>query len=291
MEKEHLEEEIDLRDYIKVIWKNRLLIVVIFMASLIASSFYSFFLLQNEYQTEATLYIKNLPKDFSDVERYNNPMVIYSTITSGNVIARTVEQSGLSEVEPFTNSKMPIESAEDWLKKNIKKDTTNIKNGMIGISIKGTLDPALMQKLLQTLISVFIEENKNKLILDAGDDINNTDIMISSLEGQKQESLKALEKTLAENSSDRVIMLERFIGLNSRLNIIESQLNQMRLSINNLEIIRSSDFKWIEVIDPPYTPDMPVGPRRMLNIAIAGVLGLFIGVLAAFFKNFMEDSA
>jgi uncharacterized protein involved in exopolysaccharide biosynthesis len=33
------------------------------------------------------------------------------------------------------------------------------------------------------------------------------------------------------------------------------------------------------------------GPRRKLNIAIAAVLGLFIGIFAAFFKNYMEESA
>lgn len=287
MEKERTEEEIDLRDYIKVIWKNRLLILVIFMASLIASSFYSFFYLQNEneYQTDATLYIKNLPADLFNAERYSNPL-IYSTITSNRVIARTVEQSGLSGVEPFNNSKIPAESAQDWLKKNIK--TNNNKNGIIGISIKGTLEPELMQKVLQTLIMVVIEDNKNKLVLDAGDDINTTNILIGSLEGQKVESLKALEKTLAENSSDRVIMLERFIGLNSHLNQIEGQLNNAELKRNNLEIITSPDFKWIEVMDPPYTSDIPVGSKRMLNVGIAGVLGLFVGILAVFFKHFME---
>ena len=33
----------------------------------------------------------------------------------------------------------------------------------------------------------------------------------------------------------------------------------------------------------------PVGPPRQLNLAVAGVLGLFVGVLLAFFVNYLQS--
>ena len=45
----------------------------------------------------------------------------------------------------------------------------------------------------------------------------------------------------------------------------------------------------VELLTPPTDPAM-IGPKRTLNIAMAAVLGLFVGVFAAFFKNYLEGS-
>jgi capsular polysaccharide biosynthesis protein len=37
-------------------------------------------------------------------------------------------------------------------------------------------------------------------------------------------------------------------------------------------------------VETPVVPQVPSEPSRTLNMAIAGILGLFVGVFAAFFK-------
>ncbi len=295
MEKEIVEDEIDLRDYLNVIWKNRGLILGIVLVSLVSSGFYSFFMLQDEYQTDATLYFKSLPGDLSNAERYSNPAII-ATITSNDMIAKTVEQSGLAETEPFKDSEKPKENAISWLKENLQfTDKSKLKaklgDKQIEISLKGTIDPEILQNALSTHIEVVKEENKKRLTDDAKKDIEKIDILSASLTEQRATILKTIEKIPEVNSSDRTVMLELFITLNSRLTAIEDRLNSMQISKKNIELIASKDFNWIEVMSSPYKPQEPIGSRRMLNVAIAGVLGLFIGVFAAFFKNFMEGTA
>lgn len=46
----------------------------------------------------------------------------------------------------------------------------------------------------------------------------------------------------------------------------------------------------INVISQAVVPDRPIGPRKMFNLAIAGVLGIMIGVFAAFFKSYWQTS-
>lgn len=295
MEREIVEEEIDLRDYLRVIWKNRFLIFAIVLVSLITSGIYSFFVLQNEYQTDASLYFRSLPGDLSNAERYSNPAIIAS-ITSSDMIAKTVKQSGLAETEPFKDSEKPEEKAIGWLKKNLvftdkSKLKDKIGDKQIEILLKGTIYPEMLQNTLSTHIELVKEENKKRLTFDARKDIEKIDILSTTLTEQRETILKTMEKIPEVNSSDRTVMLEQFIKLNSRLTAIEDQLNAMQLSKNNLELIVSEDFNWIEVISSPYKPSEPIGPKRMLNLAIAGVLGLFIGVFAAFFKNYIEGSA
>jgi succinoglycan biosynthesis transport protein ExoP len=44
------------------------------------------------------------------------------------------------------------------------------------------------------------------------------------------------------------------------------------------------------VVAPAFPPEKPVQPRKMLNMAVAGVLGLMIGVFLAFFLHYWETS-
>jgi uncharacterized protein involved in exopolysaccharide biosynthesis len=282
------EDEINLRDYLKVIQKKKFLIAAVILISLIVSAYYSFFILQNEYQTDAILYVKPLPAELSNAERYSSPVVIVSIITSNEVLAKTVEQSNLSQVAPFKDSPVPEESAIKWLKENIK---VNAKDKMIYLSLKGTLDPEILQSTLKTNIQIVLKDNKDRIIQDTQTDKVKLDTLLAALKEQEANASSDLDKTLAQNSSDRVVMLERFLGLNSRLIATDDKLNGIEINRKSLDIIASPDFNWIEIISPPYKSEDPVGPKRATIIAIAGVLGLFAGIFAAFFKNYMDEAA
>lgn len=44
------------------------------------------------------------------------------------------------------------------------------------------------------------------------------------------------------------------------------------------------------IISPPFAPDVPVAPKKKLIVAVAGVLGLFVGVIAVFLMDFWKRS-
>lgn len=46
----------------------------------------------------------------------------------------------------------------------------------------------------------------------------------------------------------------------------------------------------ISVVSSAYPPTNPIGPRKALNLAIAAVLGLMIGVFVVFFKAYWDES-
>jgi polysaccharide biosynthesis transport protein len=46
----------------------------------------------------------------------------------------------------------------------------------------------------------------------------------------------------------------------------------------------------INIISQAVVPDKPIGPKKMLNLVIAGVLGIVIGVFLALFKEFWQSS-
>ena len=74
------------------------------------------------------------------------------------------------------------------------------------------------------------------------------------------------------------------------------QINSLQVDIKNfnteIELLKSSlnDIKPTKIIKVPTVSEEPVKPRPLLNIVIAGVLGLFMGTFLAFFKEFWEKS-
>jgi uncharacterized protein involved in exopolysaccharide biosynthesis len=45
------------------------------------------------------------------------------------------------------------------------------------------------------------------------------------------------------------------------------------------------EFRDIRIIDKALAPDGPIKPRKILNLAIGGILGLMLGVMLVFFME------
>jgi uncharacterized protein involved in exopolysaccharide biosynthesis len=45
------------------------------------------------------------------------------------------------------------------------------------------------------------------------------------------------------------------------------------------------EFRDIRIIDKALAPDEPIKPRKMVNLAIGGILGLMLGVMLVFFRE------
>nr|WP_275589226.1 GNVR domain-containing protein [Sporohalobacter salinus] len=92
-----------------------------------------------------------------------------------------------------------------------------------------------------------------------------------------QSSVETLEKS---------ILLD---GLASKLNTYQQQRNELLERKYRLKYVLST-YHPFEILNPPYMPEEPVSPNIKLNIAIASVLGLMLGVFIVFVKEFMAES-
>ncbi|NMB19350.1 MAG: lipopolysaccharide biosynthesis protein, partial [Firmicutes bacterium] len=86
----------------------------------------------------------------------------------------------------------------------------------------------------------------------------------------------ARELELARLMRDAKVMEELYILLRTRYE--EAKIT---------EAMQTAD---VQVIDDALLPESPVKPRKMLNIAIGMVLGVFLGVGLAFLLEFMDNT-
>ena len=75
--------------------------------------------------------------------------------------------------------------------------------------------------------------------------------------------------------------------LDRRIGILESALVKLAASLQDARLALAETPEPIRVIDEPLVPRYPIAPRKAMNIAIAGFLGLMIGTLLAFFVDYL----
>lgn len=164
----------------------------------------------------------------------------------------------------------------------------------------------------QLLSSIISEENNKSSSETAGITMKNEEININYLEL----STKVAEyKMMASEVSKELEMMKAKIDeTQEEIEVIQSDLAEKRHQLNlvqrNVDIAQATYDAFlkkyeetrvveatemgestINIVSQALVPLRPVAPRKMLNVAVAGVLGLMVGVFIVFFKEYWEKSA
>lgn len=70
--------------------------------------------------------------------------------------------------------------------------------------------------------------------------------------------------------------------LEQEIAVLLDTYNRVAKSLEEAKIARAETAEPIRVVESPVLPTTPIRPRKALNVAVAAVLGLFLGVLLAF---------
>lgn len=100
-----------------------------------------------------------------------------------------------------------------------------------------------------------------------------------------QKQLEQIQVELAEKEHQ-----ERLIQ--RKVNLSQSTYDAFLEKYEETRIAESSEIgdSSILVVSKAIVPEVPVAPKKMLNLAIAGVLGIMLGVFTAFFKEYWKNS-
>jgi succinoglycan biosynthesis transport protein ExoP len=104
---------------------------------------------------------------------------------------------------------------------------------------------------------------------------------ISSLEREIADiQVELSEKQLAEATVKR------------KLATLENAYTVLNEKIIQTEITKSADFGRMNLtmVSPAFQPTSPVKPNKLLNMAIAAILGLMGGIFLAFVLEFFDDT-
>jgi len=301
------EDEIDLRDYINVLLKRKKTIIGIFAVIVIIAVIISF-LIPQTFQASNLVEIGSIKK--IQLQNINDIKSVFSRETVLQQI-RTRLQEPLELTEGTTTG--AIAGIFD-----INKEEGD-ENGSSFIEIKGRAQtPEKAVKVVDAVTDILLTYHGN-IFVEAE---KTFDIEMETIVKSKEKTQKDIEKTTNNITRLNVDILKYETEINKRANaytegqgrIAESYINllaeikdqkenkeaqllnlEQKLialdqSIQVKEYERVYETKATEVEVPAIPPETRISPNRKQNVIIAGILGIFIGILYAFGAEYFSKA-
>ena len=307
------EETIELRELMYIILKGKWIVIGITIFSILISGILSFFVIKPIYQVETTISINNKALSglaVSSTESYFaeqvTPTFVMERIKSKTLVQMTIDKSNTGITKEIFLSNLSIENIpstnilrislknnnQETIVKLLDAHILNVKesifediyhrleNDITFSNSQATVEKAKLEDLLKTYRKIAAELNlPNTLLLDAAIDYNNQYIMnfdtdSSAIKNIEAKYLIQLNETTSE--------------INSTTSVYRDYVQRSR-ELEAFASVFNVDDK-IVTISPANMPEEPISPNKFLNIAIAMVIGVLLGVGIVIFKNYWNES-
>mgnify|MGYP006287237879 CR=1 FL=1 len=269
--------EIDLREYMMVLVESWKLITAITVITVLLAGIYAFYIADPVYQSTAKI------KLGSNSGNYSNADFAIEMLNS---------TSYWQEINNEAKLNLTTEELNLFLANNVKIETTENTN-IISISVNSKSahkSKLAIEELLQLFTNDSQQEFKKRLqqreeyLTEVKNQLAGVNKDINEKQGAYNDLINSDLST-----TDKVILNNDFTN---KLN----QLKKLRISLinrkNNL-LEKINEMRKIKIINQPIENNNPIKPNKKLIVVIAGVLGIMLGVFAAFAKEFlagmMED--
>lgn len=297
-------EEINLMDYIKVLLKRKWLILAIFFGTAIAAGVFSF-ITPKVYKISTSLQINQI----ETITGSKIPLVIGGpTQILGKI------NGDVYGVLIRNDLKMP-ESQYPKIKVDNPEETNLINVEISSSKIE------LAKSVLEKINVLIINENQAEIKAEKELINKNIELLKQNIETSKKETERinakigflkeeksnleakvgALQKTLLyqqdpgtqfalfntkeELENKKQEIEDTYLQINS----IEEKINSIQNEISSL-LIQIDQIKPAEVIKSPIVSEDPVSPKLLLNVTIAAIFGLFLGVFLALLKEWWDKN-
>jgi len=202
---------------------------------------------------------------------------LYSKIK--NVIASIIfaNKDKNNNIEVESPLKDTIKQIRDSITVNSVKNTN-----MIEVSCENN-NPELAAEIANTIADVFVDKS---LIINRSKASEVKKFIEERLLEKEKELTEEEEKLQYERRSEKLPDQElRLARLERAVKVSENIYLLLLEKYQEARINEVMEFKNIRIMDKALAPDQPIKPRKMLNLAIGGILGLMLGVMLAFFME------
>lgn len=302
-------EELDLSYCINLVFKRFWLLVAMVALGLVAAVLVNL-LMRPAYKATALMMINQEDAGKIDATPYGSfaseedyYRTQYQLLQSRSLLSKVYTKMKLGQVEEFANP--------NGLKKLEKSlDIAPITRSRL-VNVSATAyDPSLATDIVNTLTDTFVADNVSNRVF-MGQDV------IAALESTERSSaeqellnsmpqvvnsdfIKTLKQQASKLAADRARLLAKYttnhpdvISVQNQLDAVNGQINtETRRLVQSIKIELSGQFSGnnIRVIDPAVTPEKPVRPRKLMNLAIGLLGGGLLGLMLVFVLEFLDQS-
>ncbi len=309
---EYYDDEIELMDYLLVIWKWKYVILAGTLAFGIAAAIISFIILKQQpimYRTSIVL-----KPGIVKIDENGKKVFIDTPENIKNLIENDLKYNILGQIKNSNNSKLStaldfqVDMPKGSDKINVSLESASVEYGMTKLNylIKDLSDESTEKaKFIKEKIEKQIEEKKHEfnILLLKEKEIKS---MIKKYENKLSEieSNRKLLKEKGDNSQSREYFLNKLSVENNYLNTFQTyfnenekaKLNLFGIQIKNdglsIEIAKlekeKQNIQIIQIVQPPITTELPKTNKIRRNLIRSSVTGFLSMLFLSFFLEYIQ---
>jgi uncharacterized protein involved in exopolysaccharide biosynthesis len=282
-----MEDEIDLYDIFDVLWKDRLLIIGIFMIVVLVAGVVSL-VMPPSYRTSSIVALGN----FDDMQSGSTDSGMKDTIYTKQAAALQIMLSDEFLIDVFKELNMTPDKFKEF-KRSIGIVAVSGTDNLLKISVDSKSRQQGMP-IIQGIIRLFVNRSegsydKQRKVLS--NDLAITQVNMNILDSDLNDTREALKNIQSNASGESPQQTElRASRMIEYLQIEETRrqtlLDHYLGTQKKLTLVRL-----IDVVQEPREPFIPVEVPRILIMAVAGMLGLIIGIFAVLLRDGLRRRA
>jgi len=176
-------------------------------------------------------------------------------------------------------------------------DQDNSTSSVVELSLTST-DPRSAATLINTYAETYVELRQALDIERLAETKRQLQALLQETVDQIAEiraPVTAIEQQLGEPGADADALIAqrdvRLEELQDQLDPLESEASRIRTTLSDINLgVELSSGGGAEVLSTAWVPDTPVSPNIPLNLAIGLVVGVFLGSVLAFIRDYFDDS-
>lgn len=303
-----MEETIELRALIEIVWKGKWIIAGLTALFVLVAIILSWFVLPEQYESKATVQVTSDVQDTGILASYITaeftPLIFTQRIKNVTLMNEGLETAGLSDkfvsanlyavVQANTNivdlkyTSTSAEKAQEhltlFINKTKERMNTSVKKTLTELEKTYTSEANQLSSEIESLIGQYnnlIVSNQlpemlilqtlvnSQIIMTVSDDQSQ---VLSKVNGALHNELMQMQAQVASKSVEYIKVLDKYQSVKT-----------------GLDSFRPDPF--IRVIVEPTITETPSAPSKLLNVAIAMIIGLIAGLGIVFFRQYWKNSA
>ncbi len=139
----------------------------------------------------------------------------------------------------------------------------------------------------------YVSEEINPIYYNLAQQLISTNISINSLIAEENQLKKNINdfnaslENLKKEITEKKLTLSQ-LNLNREYSAKEKLYNNLYVQAEEIRLTEAAETDLLKIASLAYEPKYSIRPNKKLNILIAGVLGLFVGIFVAFFLEFWQ---
>ncbi|MGR6836684.1 GumC family protein [Syntrophomonas erecta] len=237
-----------------------------------------------------------LKKEENELKVANEELKAYKLQTRSIEFLTTQLQQKNEDLALFQSQSIGAEIQRDALRQGIKQEKQNIANTPATITTNSSAQGLLSVETngLDIKNGQVTSENLNDAYVAAVQSYNEKVATLAGIESaiatarqktsQLEEEIRQLEAELINNQIEEKRLQDEVDRREKVVSLLTSKIADLKIT-QAIDIAENN----ITTVGEAIAPETPVKPNKILNIALAAVLGLMLSTFAVFFMEYMKN--